>query len=234
MPNNYNQERTKKFGQQERRHFTCKEQKREEIEWSDKVKKQNQLIGLLHKQAIAYIKQLTMSYFGFIENPSLTPNQNTYNTFCKMPCWYYFGWPTNTAFHNFCKADTPIPRNLEFLLGLGLKFIPTPFFTTNDISKTTNRLEKSLALKKTFAGQEPDDKDCHPKIYTPSKWKPRPWMLSNELTYRCSRFFCAIMTLFQKQRGTPNFLPTQCKILQNIRNHEDTIMVYTPTYVILE
>ena len=86
-----------------------------------------------------------------------------------MPCWYYFGQSTNTAFHNFCEAGTPIPRNLKFLLGLSLKFIPTPFFTANDISKTTNRLERSVALKTFLAGQEPDEKDYDPKIYIQSK-----------------------------------------------------------------
>ena len=90
-----------------------------------------------------------------------------------MPCWYYFGRLTNTAYHNFCKPGTIAPKNLGFLLGLGLKFIPTLFYTNNNIRETTDRLEHSLALKKFFARQELDDDKYNPKIYISSKWKPK-------------------------------------------------------------
>ena len=142
-----------------------------------------------------------------------------------MPCWFYFGRPTNTAFHNFCEPETRVPENLGLLLGLGMKFIPTPFFTCNNIQETTKKLQRSLELKTFFAGQEPDNEDYDPKIYIPSKWKPKPWMLPRELTYRLSRFRRAITPLFRKQRGTPNLLPAQRHLLHDLRNHEDLIIV---------
>ena len=94
-----------------------------------------------------------------------------------MPCWYYFCRPTNTAYHNFCEPETTIPKNLGVLLGLGLKFIPTPFYTNSNIREMTDKLEHSLTLKTFFAGQEPDNDEYDSKIYIPSKWKPKSWTL---------------------------------------------------------
>ena len=143
-----------------------------------------------------------------------------------MPCWYYFGRPTNTAFHNFCESTTKIPPNLELLLGLGSKFIPTPFCTNNDLTTTHRRLERSLSLKTFFAGETMDDEeDFDPRVYVPSKWTPKSWMLPNELRYRFSRLRRKLEPLFQKKKGTPNLLPTQRKLLHELRNNDDIIVV---------
>ena len=143
-----------------------------------------------------------------------------------MPCWYYFGRPTNTAFHNFCESTTKIPPNLELLLGLGSKFIPTPFCTNNDLTTTHRRLERSLSLKTFFAGETMDDEeDFDPRVYVPSKWTPKSWMLPNELRYRFSRLRRKLEPLFQKKKGTPNLLPTQRKLLHELRNNDNIIVV---------
>ena len=49
-------------------------------------------------------------------------------TLAKMPTWYYFSRPSNMAFHDFTKRHKP-QKNLRSLLGLCLKFIPTPSLT---------------------------------------------------------------------------------------------------------
>ena len=86
-------------------------------------------------------------------------------------------------------------------------------------------MERSLALKIFFAGQDPDDGDYDLKIYIPSKWRPKWWMLPQVLTYRCSRFCRTLTLLFQKQRGTPNLLPAQRLLLHELRTHDELIVV---------
>ena len=144
-----------------------------------------------------------------------------------MPCWYYFGRPTHTAFHTFCEHNTKIPKNLEFLLGLGTKFIPTPFYTNNDMTTTFKRLERDLKLRTYFAGSDStldDNDEFDKKIYVPSKWVPKPWMLPKELIYRFNRLRRHTEALFLKRRGTSNLLPTQRRLLQCIRNHDELIV----------
>ena len=144
-----------------------------------------------------------------------------------MPCWYYSGRPTNTAFHNFCKAETKIPPNIEHFLGLGSKYILTPYYSNQNTIDTHHRLERSLALKKYFAGENIHDEDneYEPRIYVPSKWSPKPWMLPNKLRYCFSRLRRKLEPLFQKKKGTPNLLPTQRKLLHKLRNNEKIIVV---------
>ena len=51
---------------------------------------------------------------------------------------YYFSRPSNMDFHDFTKRQKP-PKNLRSLLGLGLKFIPTP-----SLMNSWSRLKKIL------------------------------------------------------------------------------------------
>ena len=77
------------------------------------------------KEATA--KKLT-AQFGFVGDPTLSKRHSASITLAKMPTWYYFSRPSNMAFHDFTKRHKP-QKNLRSLLGLGLKFIPTPSLT---------------------------------------------------------------------------------------------------------
>ena len=95
-----------------------------------------------------------------------------------MPTWYYFSRPSNLAFHNFTKQHKP-EKNLCSLLGLGLKFIPTPSLT-NSWSRlkesSYDRLFRSVHLRFHFAGKPPNEgtTSYDPKLYVRSKWTPPP------------------------------------------------------------
>ena len=74
-----------------------------------------------------------------------------------MPTWYYFSRPSNMAFHDFTKRHKP-QKNLRSLLGLGLKFIPTPSLTNSwsRLKKSSyDRLFRSVHLRFHFAGKPP-------------------------------------------------------------------------------
>ena len=54
---------------------------------------------------------------------------NSIEVLGNMPTFDYYNTPSNKAFTDLTTTLTP-PMNLQSLLGLGLKFIPTPFRTT--------------------------------------------------------------------------------------------------------
>ena len=92
----------------------------------------------------------------------------------NMPTFDYYNRPSNKAFTNLTTKLTP-PMNLRSLLGLGLKFIPTPFRTTtyNEISsedKGSHYLERSLWLRCFFlkVGYSTPDVEFNPKLHVPS------------------------------------------------------------------
>ena len=69
-----------------------------------------------------------IAQFGFVGDPTISKRHNASITQAKMPTWYYFLRPSNMAFHD-SHETTQTTKNLRSLLGLGLKFIPTPSLT---------------------------------------------------------------------------------------------------------
>ena len=64
----------------------------------------------------------------------------------------YFHPVSNLAFHDLTTGDI-LPPMANTLLGLGLKFIPTPKINTSpdEQSTTLNRFERDFSLKIFFA-----------------------------------------------------------------------------------
>ena len=117
-----------------------------------------------------------MIQFGFVANPSHSNHHNASNVLADTPTWYYFSRPSHLAFHDFTKK-TLTTKTLCSLLGLGLKFIPTPTLTnswTRILSKSYNRLFRSVHLRFHFAGKPLNEGSttCDPKMYVHSKWTP--------------------------------------------------------------
>ena len=79
--------------------------------------------------------------FGFNADPKKILLQNASSTLATTPTWYYFSRPSHLAFHDFTQQKH-LAKNLCSLLGLGLKFIPTPHRTN-----TWNKLKKTSKPK---------------------------------------------------------------------------------------
>eukprot|EP00957_Ditylum_brightwellii_P000596 46027-Ditylum_brightwellii.AAC.1 len=77
-----------------------------------------------------------------------------------MSPWYYFNKPWNLAFHDLTTEKQP-PVNLRSLLGLGLKFCPSPRFTSHKTSDILPQFDCDLRLRTYFAGE--DQQDYNPK-----------------------------------------------------------------------
>ena len=136
-----------------------------------------------------------------------------------MPTWYYFSRPSNLAFHDFTKQHKPA-KNLRSLLGLGLKFIPTPILT-NSWSRlkisSYDRLFHSVHLRFHFVGKPPNEgtTSYDPKLYVRSKWTPPLWTIPPvALEERLSRFSTALNKLFKARKGKTNLLPHQHQALR--------------------
>ena len=136
----------------------------------------------------------------------------------KMPTWYYFSRPSNMAFHDFTKRHKP-QKNLRSLLGLGLKFIPTPGLTNSwsRLKKSSyDRLFRSVHLRFHFAGKPPSEgtTSYDPKLYIHSTWTPPHWTIPPiALEERLSRFSTALNKLFKTRKGKTNLLPHQHRAL---------------------
>ena len=87
-------------------------------------------------------------------------------------------------------------------LVLGLKFIPTPYFTNYDIGDTCKRLLILMKLQIYFSGEntkkELTKKEL--KIYVISAWTPLYWMVSPVMIYWGSGFMNDMKSIFVKKK----------------------------------
>ena len=92
--------------------------------------------------------------FGFITDPNKTLLHNASSALVNTPTWYYFSQPSHLAFHDFTQRKQPA-KNLRSLLGLGLKFIPTPCHTNTwkELKETSmHKFQQAIHLRFHFAG----------------------------------------------------------------------------------
>ena len=80
---------------------------------------------LRSEQVMTTIENKIKQQFGFIADPKKTLLHNTSSALANTPTWYYFSRPSHLSFHDFTQQKQPT-KNLRSLLGLGLKFTPTP------------------------------------------------------------------------------------------------------------
>ena len=148
---------------------------------------------------------------------------------------HYFDRPTNLAFHDLTTNVKP-PWNLRSLLGLGLKFIPTPSEPTKwkDLERadaTLPRLKRSIRLRCFFSNKPPltstdASSDYNPRLYSRSSWEPKKWAIPYQLTRRLTSFEEALRPRYsQPKKIRSNLLPHQRYALMSLRNRPDLLVV---------
>ena len=119
------------------------------------------------------------------------------------------------------------PKNLGSLLGLGLKFIPTPRTTpkwSRLQTNSVNRLHRDLLLKSYFAGEDIDNA-IDTRMYVKSKWTPPPWHFPKALHNRFLSFAYFLRQHFKHcKKKTENLLPHQHRTLKELQQ-SDTLLV---------
>ena len=134
------------------------------------------------------------------------------------------------AFHGFTKRHKP-QKNLRSLLGLGLKFIPTPSLTNcwSRLKQSSyERLFRSVHLRFHFAGKPPSKGTTtyDPKIYVHSTWTPPHWTIPPiVLEERLTRFSSALSKLFKTRQGKTNLLPHQHRALRTLQQQQTFLIV---------
>ena len=120
-----------------------------------------------------------------------------------------------------------MPPAVASLLGLNLKFIPKPDYTTStrEIWEGLDRLERDLHLKIFFAGGEDKERS---KLYVPnSEWRPDIEDIPRWLDNKWARFAKSIAHKFVRRHVRSNLLPFQRKLLEDLRRNHDVIIANT-------
>ena len=197
--------------------------------------------GIIIAPSVSYEKQIDRSeqaattvhdklkqQFGFVADPNKTLLHNASTTLAHTPTWYYFSRPSHLAFHDFTRSKQPA-KNLRSLLGLGLKFIPTPRYT-NTWKKLRElsmpKFTRAIHLRFHFAGTNTTQDDTYdPKIYVRSNWTPPHWTMPPVvMTKRLENFSNTLGKLFKKRIGKTNLLPYQTRALQLLQQQQDFLV----------
>ena len=126
---------------------------------------------------------------------------------------------------------TQTTKKLRSLLGLGLKFNPTPSLTNSrsQLKKSSyDRLFRSVHLQFHFAGKPPSEgtTSYDPKIYVHSTWTPPHWTIPTiALEERLSRIFTALNKLFKTHKGKTYLLPHQHRALRTLQLQQTLLIV---------
>ena len=177
------------------------------------------IVSLLFKKLRKMIR-----CYGFTADPRKTIKHNAYEYLKKMPTWYYFTKPSNIAFHDLTQ-DSKNKNHIKSLLGLNLKFIPTPFFADTNLADTEEKLLRSMKLQAYFAGDTKKDiTKSDLKTYTKSPWTPNDYMIPPDVISRGTQFLENTKQLFKKRRGRSNLLPTQKRALDYLQKQSEYIV----------
>ena len=180
------------------------------------------------QQAATTVRNKIKQQFGFVADPTKTLLHNASSTLAHTPTWYYFSRPSHLAFHDFTRSKQPA-KNLCSLLGLGLKFIPTPRYT-NTWKKLKElsmpKFTRAIHLHFHFAGTNTTPDDTYdPKIYVRSNWTPPHWTLPPVvMKERLDKFSTTLGQLFKKRMGKINLLPYQTRALQLLQQQQDFLV----------
>jgi hypothetical protein len=120
--------------------------------------------------------------FGVVSNPSLSMRHNASLYLAHMPTWQYFERSTTMAVRDLTTRLKP-PRNICSLMGLNLKFIPTPKRNTQWSKfeeEILPRFSRDLNVKVFMVGQE-EDPYYNTKMYIKSEWTPRSFQIPYEI-----------------------------------------------------
>jgi hypothetical protein len=134
------------------------------------------------------------------------------------------------AFHDLTSLIAP-PPNLRSLLGLGLKFIPTPYRTTtfsqlHRAGDGFSHLDRALRLRCFFVGTgATSNTDYNPKMRIPSNWDPPPGYYPKVLENRFLQFEIAMKKLFRPAtRSISNLARHHRHALEYLRHQKDFIV----------
>ncbi|EJK59878.1 hypothetical protein THAOC_19851 [Thalassiosira oceanica] len=130
--------------------------------------------------------------------------------------------PMNLAFHDLTTGKV-IPKKFKAVLGLSYKFIITPGKTWSKVKPSLERFERDTHLKVFFA-DDPTEATA-PPLRVKSIWRPPANAIPSEVDRRILAFSRGISSMFEERLGDSNLLPYQRRILFELRELRDYIIV---------
>ncbi len=164
------------------------------------------------------------SCFGFLPNLALSIHKNAQEVMGDTSLGCYFLKATNKTFHDLTGGNLLAPATTS-LLGLSLKFIPTPRYASSvtDIAPALDCIERDVGLKTFFSGH--DQGEEIPILGTKSSW--RPPLPPRQVEYRINSFLTRIRGLFEQRACKQNLTPHQRKLLASLQKNELVIIANT-------
>lgn len=167
------------------------------------------------------------SSYGFIPDPSLSIHHNARKVLGDMTLACYQNQVDNLKFHDLTDGNI-LPASAASVIGLGLKFIPTPKFSpsSKDVTLASDRLERDLSLRIHFAGDDGPssfDPSSSSKCRLNSTWQPP--LPPREIDSRLQRFTRSVKSLFNRRKGSLNLSLFQRRILDQVRNDNNYLIV---------
>lgn len=166
----------------------------------------------------------TLRKFGFIPNPDLSIHKNARLALGQLHPQDYFSPITKLAFHNLTD-NNQLPSDTNLLLGLGLKFIPTPSINIipNDLDHTMARFERDFGLRVYFAGDDSDADYNSDELRRKSSWRaPLP---PPEIDNRLIAFLRELEKLFVRRRTPSNLSNAQQRILDDLQSNSNIVIL---------
>ena len=111
--------------------------------------------------------------------------------------------------HDLTEPTTHVPKSLSTIIGLGLKFCPTPRRPNRNPTESLTRFHKDFLTKVFFSGRPKIAEEIfHPKMHMESDWEPKHWDIPLTIHKRFKAFQTAILSkIRQTHRRTSNLLP---------------------------
>lgn len=171
-----------------------------------------------------------VSHFGVYSDPSHPRRLNLYKHVLSLPILFLSSRLGNSSCHNLCSTITP-PTHFRSLLGLGLKFCPTPQYTTSpaQAESALARFRIDFLTKVAF---------CHKRFEPSNDWTPGQLYLRNpdwtgpkssdippEVYHRALAFESALRPMFRKRRVRRNLTPIQERLLESFTNSPTCLVV---------
>jgi hypothetical protein len=186
---------------------------------------------MIHDESIvAKVHQSIRNQYGFVADRNKPTLHNALRYIMTLPTWYYESRPIHSAYHNL--SSSPMPANLKGLLGLGLKFCPTPPHRTTiyDLRSLPNgtiaRIERDVELRVWFNNHGPDDDDdFDPALHISSNWQaPKTVPLVDN---RLDRFYDSMKYIFgtKKIAVRSNLLGLQQRALKELKANPSLLVV---------
>jgi hypothetical protein len=141
----------------------------------------------------------------------------------QTPTTTYLSNIENSAFHDLT-SNGSLPLLASTVLGLGLKFIPTPPVTTtqHSLDSTLSCFECDVSLRVFFAGDSPHDDYKPSPLQLNSTWLPPP--PPNDI-YECNQHFAdALCGTLLRHKSDSNLSQYQQKILRDIKANKNIII----------